>query len=214
MQLRKRKGHLAHDLSGVRLPLHLGRMDRLRLFPDALGRKLAVGELLIAVGALLRRPVRIHGADRAIVLDRTAAVQQILEQHAADELLEAASVRNRVLILHVDGVLVVADEEQIAIRVGRADGVARGHAVERQHDRRAHVGTVAEAGFGTLDAHHHVRKAQQCLLDRLAQLVRLHPVLHADGVARHARHGFMCVIEKNFRVAVRAQARIVHHIHS
>ena len=108
----------------------------------------------------------------------------------------------------------IADEEQIAVRVGRADGVARGNAVERQHDRRTHIRAVAESGLGALDAQHHMRKAQQRLLDRLAQLVRAHPVLHADGVARHAGHGLVRVVKENLRVAVRAQARIVHHIHS
>lgn len=189
-------------------------MDGLRLFPDALRGKLAVGKLFVAVRALLRRPSGIHRADRAVVLDQAAAVLQILEQDAADEFLEAAPVRDRMLIFHVDRVLVIADEEQIAVRVGRADGVARGNAVERQHNRRAYIRAVAEAGLGALDAQHHVRKAQQRLLDRLAQLVRAHPVLHADGVARHAGHGLVRVVKENLRVAVRAQARIVHHIHS
>ena len=214
VQLRKRKRDLADDLARVRLPLHRRRVDGLRLFPDALRGKLAVGKLFVAVRALLRRPSGVHRADRAVVLDRAAAVLQILEQDAADEFLETASVRDRMLIFHVDRVLVIADEEQIAVRVGRADGVARGNAVERQHDRRAHIRAVAEAGLGALDAQHHVRKAQQRLLDRLAQLVRAHPVLHADGVARHAGHGLVRVVKENLRVAVRAQARIVHHIHS
>ena len=209
MQLRKRERDLADDLARGRLPLHRRRVNGLRLFPDALRGKLAVGKLFVTVRALLRRPSGVHRADRAVVLDRAAAVLQILEQDAADEFLEAASVRDRMLIF-----LVIADEEQIAVRVGRADSVARGNAVERQHDRRAHIRAVAEAGLGALDAQHHVRKAQQRLLDRLAQLVRAHPVLHADGVARHARHGLVRVVKENLRVTVRAQARIVHHIHS
>lgn len=118
------------------------------------------------------------------------------------------------LIFHVDRVLVIADEEQIAVRVGRADGVARGNAVERQHDRRTHIRAVAESGLGALDAQHHMRKAQQRLLDRLAQLGPGAPGPSCGCVARHAGHGLVRVVKENLRVAVRAQARIVHHIHN
>ena len=111
VQLRKRECHLGDDLGGIVAPLYRGRMNGFGLFPDAVRRKFMVGKLFIAVGALLGRPAGVQTAHRAVILDRTAAVFEILEQYAPDELLEAAPVRDRVLIFHVDGLFVIPDKE-------------------------------------------------------------------------------------------------------
>ena len=111
VQLRKRERHLGDDLGAVSAPLYLGGMNSLRLFPDAIRRKFTVCQLLVAVCALLGRPAGIHAAHRAVILNRETAVFQVLEQYTADKLLESASIRDRVLILHIDGLVVVADEK-------------------------------------------------------------------------------------------------------
>ena len=72
VQLGERKGHFAYDLRPV---AKIGQIPRVRgfgLFPNALGRKLAVGELAVAVRRFLRRIARVHRADRAVVFHRLA----------------------------------------------------------------------------------------------------------------------------------------------
>ena len=70
--------------------------------------------------------------------------------------------------------------------------------------------TPSNGSLGRLGGQHHVRKAQQCLLDGFAQLVRAHFIAHADGVARHTGDGFMGVIQEDFCIAVRAEQRVIH----
>ena len=95
------------------------------------------------------------------------------------------------------------------MRVLGADSIAFFHPVERQHDRRQHVSAVAESGIRRLHAEHHVREAQQRLLDCLLQLIRLYFIAHTDSMPRNTGNGFMRIVQKDLCVAVRAEQRII-----
>ena len=91
------------------------------------------------------------------------------------------------LVFHVDLVVLVADQEQIAVRILRADGVALPQAVKGQDDRILHIQAVAQLGVGGLNAEHHVRETQQGNFDRLEQDIGPDGLGQLDGVARDTR---------------------------
>ena len=160
----------------------------------------------VAVLAVLGREPGLVGADTARFNIMPHAAQIII-QDGADELVEAASVRDTMLVFQIDGAALVAAEEQVTVGIFRADVIGR-NVVHLKYNGRLVDDAVTVLLFPAHQAEPELGVAVERGAHSSEQHTRVDRLGHADDMARRGGQVFMGGIHENGAVAVHIQQRV------